>query len=68
MPNEKLLTPKEASELYPLSVSLLYQLCDERRLPHYRIGGRGKRGKILLAPRDIEKFIETQRVDARSSS
>jgi excisionase family DNA binding protein len=64
----ELLTPREASKKYPLSVSLLYQLCDERRIPHYRVGGRGKRGKILLAPHDIEKFIEAQRVDARSFS
>jgi excisionase family DNA binding protein len=61
----KLLTPKEASELYPLSVSLIYQLCEERRLAHYRLGGKGKRGKLLLSPHDIEAFIEAQKVAAR---
>jgi excisionase family DNA binding protein len=58
----KLLTPKQVAQLYPLSVSLLYQLCDEKRIPHYRIGGRGKKGKILLAAEDIEIFLESQKV------
>ena len=66
--DQQFLTPKQASKLYPLSLSLLYQLCDERRIPHFRIGGKGRRGKLLLAPRDIERFIEENRVEARSSS
>ena len=64
--NHRLLSPKQVSKLYPLSVSLIYQLIEERRLPHYRLGGKGHRGKLLLSPRDIERFIENQRVDAVS--
>jgi excisionase family DNA binding protein len=64
--NDSLLTPKQVSKLYPLSVSLIYQLIEERRLPHYRVGGKGCRGKLLLSPRDIEHFIQNQRVDAVS--
>jgi excisionase family DNA binding protein len=59
----KLLTPKTAAELYPLSVSLIYQMCEERRLPHYRVGGHGKRGKILIDPRDLDAFLESCRVN-----
>ena len=62
MSARKMLTPKEAAELYPLSVSLIYQMCGERRLPHYRIGGRGRRGKILIDPVDLNAFLESCRV------
>ena len=61
----KFLTPAEAAEAAGVSVSLLYQLCDERRLAHYRVGGKGKRGKILIDPRDLERFLDEHRVDAR---
>ena len=62
----KLLTPKQVAEQYPfLSISLIYQLCEEKRLTHYRIGGKGKRGKLLLDPADIERFLAEQRVESR---
>lgn len=56
------LTPKEAAEHARISLALIYQLCDERRLPHYRVGGRGKRGKILINPDDLDTFLETCKV------
>lgn len=62
---QKLLTPAQAAEAAGVSSSLIYQLCDERRLAHYRVGGRGKRGKILIDHRDLERFLEEHRVDAR---
>jgi excisionase family DNA binding protein len=57
------LTPKQAAERAGVSLSLIYQLCEERRLTHYRIGGRGKRGKILIAPDDLDAFLESLRVE-----
>jgi hypothetical protein len=42
---------------------LIYQWCDERRLPHYRVGGRGKRGKILIGQDDLEAFLHACRVE-----
>jgi excisionase family DNA binding protein len=56
------LTPKEAAELVGCSESLIYQLCDERRLLHYRVGGKGRRGKILIAEADLDAFLATCRV------
>jgi hypothetical protein len=47
------------------SESLIYQICDEKRLTHYRVGGRGRRGKILIDPRDLDRFLAENRVDAR---
>jgi excisionase family DNA binding protein len=60
--DDKLLSPKEAAEYMRVSPSLVYQLCDERRILHYRVGGKGKRGKLLISPRDLDAFMESQKV------
>src|SRR5205823_4849997 len=60
----KKLTPKEAAERAGVSVSLIYQWCDERRLAHYRVGGDGRRGKILIAPADLDAFMDSLKVVA----
>jgi excisionase family DNA binding protein len=56
-------TVSEAARILGVSPSLLYQLCQEQLIPHYRIGGKGRRGKILLSLADIEAFMQTCRVD-----
>jgi hypothetical protein len=56
------LTPKQAGDRAGVSASLIYQLCQERRLPHFRVGGRGKRGKILIDEGDLAAFFEGCRV------
>jgi hypothetical protein len=38
--------------------SLLYQWCQERRLRHYRFGGDGRRGKIMVEESDLTAFLE----------
>ncbi len=53
-----LLTPKEASARMRCSLSMIYQLVEERRLSCVRIGATGRRGKILLKLEDIDRFIE----------
>jgi excisionase family DNA binding protein len=58
------LTPKEAAERAGVSVSMIYQWCNERVLPHYRVGGRGRRGKILVEESDLEAYLRSCRVEA----
>lgn len=60
----KLLTVAEAAEHAGVSPSLIYQWVTERRLAHYRPGGKGKRGKVLISPRDLDAFMESLRVEA----
>lgn len=55
------LSVKKAAERAGVSASLVYAWCHERRLPHYRAGGAGKRGRILIAPADLDAFVRTLR-------
>lgn len=57
-----MLTVKQAADRAGVSPALVYQWCDERRLVHYRLGGQGKRGKVMIDPDDLAAFLETCRV------
>jgi excisionase family DNA binding protein len=56
------MTVKEASKELEISPSLAYQLIADGRLPHVRIGGKGRRGKIIIKEKDIEAFLAKCRV------
>jgi excisionase family DNA binding protein len=58
------LTVQEAAKYAGVSPAMIYLWTEERRLPQYRLGGEGKRGKILIDPRDLDTFIERCRVGA----
>lgn len=57
-----MLTVKQASKKIGISTALIYQWCDERRLVHFRVGGEGRRGRILIDERDLDAFLETCKV------
>lgn len=59
------LTAKQASEYANASASLVYQWCADRRLPHLRLGRAGRRGKMLIEQSDLDKFLESMRVDVQ---
>jgi excisionase family DNA binding protein len=61
--NRQLLTPREAATSAGVSSSLVYQWCRDQLLPHYRFGTQGRRGKILIAPSDLEAFMQQCRVE-----
>lgn len=58
------LTVKQAAERVGVSASLIYQWCEERRLPHFRLGTGTKRGKILIEVADLDALLEGLRVEA----
>jgi excisionase family DNA binding protein len=60
--NPGLLNVEEGAAYLRVSPSLVYRLCQEGRLPHVRIGGRGRRGKVLLHLADLEAFLAACRV------
>jgi len=56
------LSIKEAAERTGVSQAMLYQWCKEKRLSHFRFGGMGRRGKILIDPADLEAFLASCKV------
>lgn len=55
---------KQAAALVPTSASLVYQWVKERRFPILRVGGRNRRGKILIDAEVFRAFIATLTVPA----
>lgn len=60
-----LLTAKQAAEYATVSLSLMYQWIEQRRIPHLRAGGKNKRGKILIDKEDLDRFLVTLKVSAK---
>lgn len=56
-----MLTPKQAAERTGVSVSLIYQWCKEGLIEHFRLGAKGKRGKVLIDPDELARFLENCR-------
>jgi excisionase family DNA binding protein len=56
------LTPKQAAERLSVSLSLVYQLLRQRKIPAYRVGVRG-RGKWLIEEEDLNGFLATCKVE-----
>jgi excisionase family DNA binding protein len=62
-PDEKLSVAEAAVEL-GISISLVYLLCEDKSLAHYRVGGKDTRGKYLISRKDIKAFLYSRRVEA----
>jgi excisionase family DNA binding protein len=58
------LSVKQAAQRAGVSPALLYRWCEERRLPHYRLGGQGRRGRIQIEEADLDAFLESCKVEA----
>lgn len=61
---DKFLNPKQAAAYLGISRSLLYKMIEARQIAHYRPGLNQSRGKILLAVKDLDAFMEDFRVEA----
>lgn len=56
------LTVREAAARVGVSASLVYLWCAEGTLPHYRLGAKGRRGKILIEPAELDRVYAESRV------
>jgi excisionase family DNA binding protein len=63
MTPENLISVKAAAKKIGVSQALVYQLCAEGTLPHYRVGGKGKRGKIVIDPNELESYFQARRIE-----
>ncbi len=58
------MTVKEFADRAEISLSLAYLLIAEGRVPHRRIGQRGKRGCIRITDDDLKSFLESAKAGA----
>lgn len=56
--NSQFLSIRQAAEFSSLSGRLLYNLCRDRKIRYFKIGGR-----IVLDSRDLENFIREKEVE-----
>lgn len=63
MDEPKFLSVRQAAARVGVSASLVYRWCAEGTLPHYRLGGNGRRGKIVIAPADLDRHFADSRVE-----
>lgn len=61
-----MLTVKQAAEKLRVSPSLVYSRCEDHLLPHYRMGGKRKRGKILIEEAALDAFLQSHRVEGQA--
>ena len=62
--DRKLLTPRQAADEADVSLGLIYDWCATRVLPHFRIGKKGRRGRILIDPADLAAVLASRKVEA----
>jgi excisionase family DNA binding protein len=55
------MTVKDFAERVEISLSLAYALIAEGRVPHRRIGQRGRRGVIRITEDDLHAFLENSK-------
>jgi excisionase family DNA binding protein len=60
-----MLTVKQVATRLRISPSLVYSWCDDHILPHYRMGGKGRRGKILIEEAVLDAFLQSRKVEGK---
>jgi excisionase family DNA binding protein len=57
-----LMTVAEAAEWAGVSVTIVYGWVNDGELPHYRLGAKGRRGKISIGEDDLNAFLQARKV------
>jgi len=56
-----MLTIKQVAERLGLSMTTVYGWISSGALPHFRLGGKGRRGCIRVAESDLAAFLEAHK-------
>jgi excisionase family DNA binding protein len=56
------LSIKQAAARAGVSAALVYGWVGDGLVPYYRLGGKGRRGKILIDDADLDAFLASRRV------
>jgi excisionase family DNA binding protein len=62
---DKPLTVAEAAGRAGVSDSLVYEWCGEGLLAHYRLGRKGKGGRVMIEEADLDAFLASCRREDR---
>lgn len=62
-----LLTVKDAARRAGVSPALVRTWVRDRALPHLRVGAKGRRGKILIDPPDLDALLASFKVGAKAA-
>src|SRR5262249_46328582 len=62
----RMLTVRQAALRACVSESLVYRWCAEGSLPHFRVGAKGRRGKLLIKEEELDAFLDSFRGLART--
>ena len=62
-----MLTIKQCAEKSCVSEALVRQWVAEGRLPHYRLGAKGKRGKLMVDESDLDALLASFKVSGPAS-
>ena len=57
-----MLTVRQAAAVSGVSASLVYAWCEDGTLPHSRLGRKGCRGVIRIAPADLDAALASFKV------
>jgi excisionase family DNA binding protein len=60
-------TVNQAAEHAEVSPALVYGWVSSGMLPHYRLGAKGRRGKISIKESDLEALLESMRREGQAS-
>lgn len=60
-----LLTPKQVAARAGVSDSLVYEWVQQGLIPHFRLGGKGKRGHIRIDEAELDAYLASCRREAR---
>lgn len=63
-----MLTIAEAAKHSTVSEGLIRQWIREGTLPHFRLGGKGKRGSIRIAVEDLDGVLASFKVSEQASA
>ena len=55
------LTPTQVMQRAGVSPYMIYTWSHEQRLPHYRVGKNGRRGRIFIDTVDLDELFEACR-------
>ena len=63
-----MLTVRQAAERAGVCSSIVYGWVASGELPHFRLGAKGRRGKVAIAEADLDAFVQARRREGRQET